>query len=88
MKRVLSVVACLLIVGCSGSAEAVKRSTNSEYNVEVLFTDHDGFTVKRFVDGGRAHHYVTPSGAVVNTHLESQGKTTTTRSEIVPTVVP
>lgn len=52
--------------GCEEPERPKTQTTNSKnYTVDVLFTDADGFTVKRFHDGGRDHYYVI--GAAMGT---------------------
>ena len=57
--RTLVIVVLLLLGGCEEPAASYKPVNNSTYSVNVLFTDDDGFTVKRFRDHGEYHYYVT-----------------------------
>ncbi len=63
MRRIAMLVA-VLSLGCAGKAEKSVQ-VNAEFKVETLFTDADGYTVKRFRDNGEWRYYVTPGPAAV-----------------------
>lgn len=73
MKRLA--ILCAALIGCSKTPEKVEMTTNPEIPVETLFT-HDGCTVYRFVDVGRAHYFAKCPEAVevIGTYSESCGK--------------
>jgi hypothetical protein len=76
MKRII-VVMCvaLLLCGCGHKVTGTKTVTsNPTAEVEILFVDSDGYTVKRFFDQGRYHYYVTP-GPAKTVNLVPSGKT-------------
>lgn len=52
------------LVGCVNQIDPV-MTKNSGVNakIETLFTDEDGYTVKRFYDHGHYRYYVTPGPA-------------------------
>lgn len=82
MKRIFVLVA-LFLAGCANSGISKSKTDNpSIATVDVLFTDADGFTVKRFYDAGRFCYYATPGPSVV-TYSHTDGKTTTIHS--IPT---
>jgi len=60
--RGLALLGVMLAIGCAGKAEKSVQ-VNSEFAVDTLFTDSDGYTIKRFHDNGRFHYYVTPGPA-------------------------
>ena len=64
MRRI-AIFAALVLGGCAHSAERSDEATNKEFRVYVLFTDSDGYTVKRFVDAGQYRYYVTPGPGIV-----------------------
>lgn len=55
------VVGLVLAVGCDIQPARIERTSNPRVTVEVLFTDPEGCTVKRFRDGDHYHYYATPS---------------------------
>lgn len=58
----------VLLVGCDKTNPKPFGSTetnNSTIKVEHLFTDEDGYTVKRFNYGQSTYVYVTPGPALV-----------------------
>ena len=59
----------------------------SGYRVQTLFTDSDGYTVKKFHSEGRWHHYVVrrDEATAINTHSRQTGKHRTTFDENVET---
>ena len=91
MKKYL-LLACSLglvaLAGCDDAthAKASQASDNSAYNVSVLFTDSDGFTVKRFWDrptdggGGQYVYYATGPGDARTEFRVQQGKTSVKKS--------
>jgi hypothetical protein len=61
-------------------------TTNHTAQVDVLFTDADGYTVKGFRDGGEYHYYVTPGPARVETMRRRMvGKVMVTERDAVET---
>lgn len=73
----------LLLTGCYHTNAVGKSTTdNREIQVEILFRDADGYTVKRFEDRTNGiHYYVTPGPARLETRYSrtvSNGKTSTT----------
>lgn len=86
MFAVAALVA-VAVVGCNEWAKPAKvdRPNMSNVEVEVLFTDADGYTVKRFTDGGIARYYVTPGPSRV-VHQVPQGKSS--RPEEITTAGP
>jgi hypothetical protein len=66
-KMMTLMLAALVLCGCNKAItkKQVGRTDNAEADVEVLFTDADGYTVKRFMDNGYPRYYVTPGPAKV-----------------------
>lgn len=61
--KTLALCLCLaLVCGCGVSPVKVDSTDNRQTTVDVLFTDQDGYTVKRFYDGSY-RYYVTPGPA-------------------------
>lgn len=70
MKRLLFfMVALITPLGCTREPERAKTDLE-RFQVKVLFTDDNGYTVHTFQHEGRTHYYVTPIGETM-TH---QGK--------------
>jgi hypothetical protein len=66
MRAMLTaLLALVLCCGCSEISGRPAKTDNPSASVQVLFTDSDGYTVKRFEDKGRFHYYVTPGPAKV-----------------------
>lgn len=66
----------------------VVASDNSDYKVEILFTDKDKYTMKRFFDHTtqRWVYFATPGPTVVSQHWDTQeGKVTKHHSDAVET---
>lgn len=86
MKKTLIILALLVLSGCNNSAEKTENVSNKSFDVEVLFTDSDGFTVKRFQDGGYYRYYVTgpTDAASVSEHSTSNGKQTSFYLDDIP----
>lgn len=102
MKRILLFSALLAVSGCTcNSDDTVERTihnTNEKhYKAEVLFTDADGYTVKRFKDGEYYRYYVTPGPSMVQSVIPEQhttmgvdgngNPTTTTETIIKPETI-
>lgn len=76
IKTAVALCATLaLLAACEKSAESMSQTTNNEFQVEKLFM-HEGCTVYRFDDHGRAHYYTrcTDSTNVQTISPESCGK--------------
>ena len=94
----LLAAACLmgLAVGCDDRppASVATPANNPAYQVDSLFTDADGYTVKRFRDRDEYRYYVVgPANARTEWSITRQGSddgkgncTTTTDHYSVPTV--
>lgn len=81
MKRLLSLLAVLvLVVACSKDPIAVERTNNPNVNVSLMI-EHDGVRVWRFEDGTRVVYFTTPTGDVTEHHTESCGKNCSRRVE-------
>lgn len=71
-KRTLTALALLAIAGCEDPKKPTNvpagtaATDNQTFTVETLFTDADGYTVKRFSDCGQVRYYVTPGPAFVS----------------------
>jgi hypothetical protein len=67
----------LLMLGMLAGCAVIKpesenvTTSNQSARITVLFTDADGYTVKKFTDNYRDHYYVTPGPARVITHYPS-----------------
>ena len=67
MKHIIAaLIACGLLVGCSRPAERTSETSNSNFNVERLFT-HEGCTAYRFWDAGIRRYYVACDGRSAST---------------------
>jgi hypothetical protein len=79
MTNRIATILCALhllaaFTGCPGEPESKQQTSNSAVQVDVLFTDSDGFTVKRFSDGSSGFkYYVTPSGHVDASYTQDDG---------------
>ena len=60
MKKLIIVLTMVLITGCIQPAESTANSSNTNFQVEKLFTT-DGITVYRFYDAGH-YRYFTSKG--------------------------
>ena len=77
MKKLFLVLfACLATVGCASKVEPKEKYKAGEAEVEVLFTDKNGYTVHRFKDEGRSVYYVTGPGPAKTKFDHAEGKTT------------
>ena len=89
MKKILLGLSLVGLIGCQQPKPNVikeEKTNNNEIKVEVLFTDEDGFTVKRFFDEGHYRYYVTPGPADAGGGVTiQQGKARITKTENVPT---
>lgn len=74
--KTLILITSLVLVGCQEKAERVLVSTNSNFEVEKLFTV-DGCSVYRFEDGGRSVYFTNCNGSAETSHIESCGKNCT-----------
>jgi hypothetical protein len=72
-------VVMLAASGCMADAEKNEKVSNKSVKVEVLFTDDEGFTVKRFYDG-HYRYYVTPAGRTLTDY--QQGKNHRVREDV------
>lgn len=76
--RKLFILPLIILVGCSIPAEQTVKTSNQSAKVEVLFTDEDGYKIKRFQDHGTYIYYATP-GAIeltaVTTTVDGDGNT-------------
>jgi hypothetical protein len=82
----LVLIVILIFFRSANNAVTVEQTNNPDVKSEVLFTDAEGYTVKRFYDNGRYHYYVLPAGEVHEAQVEQSGKTQTTKYHSVPTV--
>jgi hypothetical protein len=86
----LAAVLLALVMGCDQSAEKTAEKTapvsNNNFNVELLFTDQDGYKVYRFRDG-EDRYYVTGPGNLraMSSHSESDGNTSSTVHDDIAT---
>jgi hypothetical protein len=80
-----AVVLVLCFYDSGNKAVGVENTNNPNVKSESLFTDAEGYTVKRFYDNGRYHYYVVPAGEVREAQEEQSGKTRTTKYFSVPT---
>lgn len=87
MKKAILLL-CLGLIGCCGHTTPVSsgKTTNKDVQVETLFTDEEGYTVKRFTDNYRDHYYVVPTGDVVTSWTEARGRYYQRRQEVIPNV--
>ena len=87
MKKYLTAVMLALVsIGCDKPAQSTYTPSNSNFQVEVLFTDNEGFTVKRFADGSRNYYYVTGPGAAQIQWEISGNKNQSAKHYNVPTL--
>ncbi|WP_296561198.1 hypothetical protein [Pigmentiphaga sp.] len=73
MKLFLIALSTLIVAGCSKEPIAVRTTDNSGITVEELFT-HDGITVYRFRDAGRAVYITKPPLNVTSNYTQHCGK--------------
>ena len=78
----------LFMTGCSVSIEETsrKKTSNNQVQVEVLFTDDEGYTVKRFNDKGHWRYYVTPRGKTNGNFTRSSNKNSVTIPNEIETI--
>jgi hypothetical protein len=76
-----------ILVGCySPKPERVLPVSNNDYQIDQLFTDHNGCTIYRFYDQGDYRYYlVGPAGAHM---LPSTTRVTETPTQTQTIVVP
>ena len=91
MKRLMLVVAVMMLAGCVEKAEPVRTeySTNPQVPVSLLF-EYDGCKVYRFYDAGRSRYLSkcenVSSSSVSSEYTESCGKSCSrTVSDETPT---
>jgi hypothetical protein len=76
-------LACLFLsTGCNTRAVKSEATNNRGIDLELLFTDANGYQVYRFQDCNQNHYYVVPQGEVI----ESIKSGKHTISDRVPTV--
>lgn len=73
MKRVFLMAAVIALVGCTKDPISTAGSDNPAVTIDKMFT-HDGVTVYRFVDNGRAVYFSSPSSSLTYSHSEACGK--------------
>ncbi|MPS30541.1 MAG: DUF4884 domain-containing protein [Alcaligenaceae bacterium] len=73
MKLFATALCALIVAGCSKEPIATSPTDNSEITVEELFT-HDGITVYRFRDAGRAVYITRPPLNVTSNYTQHCGK--------------
>jgi len=61
MKTIFALIATIVLVGCTKSAET-STSVGREFVVDKLFT-HEGCTVYRFTDGGNNRYFTNCQGS-------------------------
>lgn len=61
-KTVLAVTICLILAGCGKDPIQVSQTDNEQVKAQKLFT-HDGITVYRFTDYGRAVYFTSRGDA-------------------------
>jgi hypothetical protein len=71
--KIFYILSLALLCGCTVDGERKLTTSNKEIKAQVVFTDEDGYTVKRFNDGNNYRYYVTPVGRVES--IEQKGKT-------------
>ncbi len=77
MKKIIIFAALfILFTGCAKPSEKKLNSSNSEFNVELLFTV-DSINVYRFNDAGYYIYFTNAIGKTHYTHVTSTGKVTT-----------
>lgn len=86
MKRlIVGAMICAALVGCTKDPESVSNKGQG-FKIEVLFTDDDNCTMKRFSDGSQNHYYAvcdSVEGRVASTSsTQSCGKNCTRTEEI------
>lgn len=73
MKSLILLLLYFLLVACENKIPLnTKRSTNSQYSVDLLF-EHEGCKVYGFRDSYR-YHYFTNCTETITTHSEPCGK--------------
>jgi|LakMenEpi03Aug12_release.lakeMendotaPanAssembly.Ray.scaffolds.fasta_scaffold557286_2 hypothetical protein len=80
MKKLLLIA--LIFASCKREAQKQVQSTNSNFNVELLF-EVDGCKVYRFRDGENYKYFTNCKGSVSwdDTKTQQSGKTTQTTTE-------
>lgn len=91
MKKLISVliisILSFALVACTVEAQSTSKTDNPEISVGFMF-EHEGCRVFRFYDAGRANYFVKCDNGKHQTivaHAESNGKTQTVHSRIIPT---
>lgn len=60
MKKII--IALLLLTSCEKTAQEIKRTSNNEFQAELLF-EHDGIKVYRFHDAGKPVYFINATGS-------------------------
>jgi len=68
-----SVLLAVVLTGCYKEAQKKEQTTNSEFNLELLF-EKDGCKIYRFLDGGRAVYWTDCRGKVESVYTQLSGK--------------
>lgn len=68
-----SVLLAVVLTGCYKEAQQKEQTTNSEFNLELLF-EKDGCKIYRFSDGGHAVYWTDCRGKVESVYTQSSGK--------------
>jgi hypothetical protein len=79
MKYLIIAALSLTLLSCSKEAQSTDKTTNREFDVELLF-EHEGVKVYRFTDAGRNIYYTDASGSTQWTR--SNGKNSTTQERV------
>ncbi len=77
---VILAVTLFAFAACDDAAEKSIGVSNSNFKVERLFTDDNGYSVMRFEDGGSKHYYV-----IGPNHLETRKNNGESVYESIPT---
>lgn len=85
MRNVWFVALLCGVVGCANEPVSTSKTNNPHVPVSLLF-ERDGVKVYRFEDGGDYHYYADARGSVMSSNAVSNGKTSYTVHEEVPTI--
>lgn len=73
MKKLFTIALLLALAGCDKDPVKRQGTDNVQVQVDDLFT-HNGCTISRFYDGGRAHYFADCRGSVSTARSEYCGK--------------
>ena len=82
LKSLATFIAVVFLTSCNKDAQQKQVTTNPEFTIELLF-EKDGCKIYRFQDGGRNIYWTNCTGKIQydETHLHSNGKTTSSSTE-------